>query len=184
MKVNLSDEEIIKQHVQSSTASCYESLYRRYQKKVYRQCLAITKSPEQAQDFTHDVFIRVFASLDGFQGRSSFATWLTSVVYYYCLDQLKRAKRLATIALDEEIDYYTGSDDSEKTDYQLQQLSNVLSAIRPKDALMLKLKYEEGLPVSQIGMQLNLKESAVKMRLKRSRNRVRELCQTPLYCLY
>lgn len=145
----------------------------------------MTKNPEQAQDFTHDVFIRVFVSLDGFQGRSSFATWLTSVVYYYCLDQLKRAKRLATIALDEGIDYYyTGMDDSEKTDYQLQQLSNVLRAIRPKDALMLKLKYEDGLPVSQISLQLNLKESAVKMRLKRSRNKVRELCRTPLYCMY
>ncbi|MCX6214546.1 hypothetical protein [Spirosoma sp.] len=69
---------------------------------------------------------------------------------------------MATVALDEHIDYYyTSTDDSEKIDYQLQQLSSVLNAIKPKDALMLKLKYEDGLLVSQIGSQLNLKESAV-----------------------
>ncbi|MCX6214547.1 sigma factor [Spirosoma sp.] len=68
MKLNLSDEELLNQCVQSGVTNCYESLYKRYQKKVYKQCLAITKNPEQAQDFIHDIFIRVFAGLNGFQG--------------------------------------------------------------------------------------------------------------------
>ena len=48
--------------------------------------------------------------------------------------------------------------------------------LAPQEALILRLKYQEGLDVQQIGDKLHLKNSAVKMRLKRARDRVRHLC--------
>ncbi len=177
MNLNLSDEEMIRQYLHSNSTDCFENIYNRYVQKVYKQCFSITKDSEQAQDFTHDIFIRIFSCLDSFQGRSTFSTWLYTVSYNYCLDQLKIAKRLITIYLSDDIDYqYTTTDEAEKTEYYLQRLSHVMKTITPQEAMMLKLKYQDGLPVSQIGQQLNLKESAVKMRLKRSRNKVRQLC--------
>lgn len=172
---------MIRQHRASTFTSCFENLYNRYAGKVYKQCFSLTKDATQAQDFTHDVFFRTFANLDQFQGRSSFSTWLYSISYNYCLDQLKRAKRLATTYLNDDIDYYcTSTEESEKVDYHLYQLSRAMSSISPMEATVLRLKYQDGLPLSQIGLQLNLKESAVKMRLKRSRTKVRQLCQTAI----
>ncbi len=182
MNLNLSDEEIIRQYLHSNFTGCFENLYNRYVQKVYKQCFSITKNSAQAQDFTHDIFIRIFSRLDSFQGRSTFSTWLYTISYNYCLDQLKRAKRLTTTYLSDEAEYYyTTTDDAEKTESHLQQLSHVMKTIAPQEAMMLKLKYQDGLPVSQIGQQLNLKESAVKMRLKRSRNKVRQLCGVPMF---
>lgn len=177
MNPNVSDEEMIRQYLMSNNTDCFESLYNRYVGKVYKQCYSITKDSDQAQDFTHDIFIRVFSKLDSFQGRSSFSTWLYSVSYNYCLDQIKRAKRLITTHLSDELDYYCNStDEAEKVDSSLLQLSQVMKKISPQDATVLKMKYQDDLPLSQISLELNLKESAVKMRLKRSRTKVRQLC--------
>ncbi len=182
MNLKVSDEEMIRQYLSSNSTVCFESLYNRYVGKVYKQCFSITKDSEQAQDFTHDIFIRIFARLDSFQGRSTFSTWLYSVSYNYCLDQIKRAKRLTTTQLTDDIDFCaTSTDDAEKVDYELQRLSAVMQKISPQEATVLKMKYQDDMPVSQIGQQLNLKESAVKMRLKRSRNKVRQLCGAAMF---
>ncbi|WP_460934238.1 RNA polymerase sigma factor [Spirosoma humi] len=179
MNPSLSDEEMIRQHLNATFSGCFENLYNRNVGKVYQQCFSMTKDPAKAQDFTHDIFIRIFAHLDQFQGRSSFSTWLYSISYNYCLDQLKRANRLAITYLSDDMDYpCTSTEEAEKVDYALYQLAQVMKRIPPQEATVLRLKYQDGLPLSQIGLQLNLKESAVKMRLKRSRTKVKQLYRT------
>ena len=80
-------------------------------------------------------------------------------------------------ALTPETDFYAvTTDEGEQLDYSLHHLSQVMKSIAPQEAMLLKLKYQDGLAVRQIAQQLNLKDSAVKMRLKRSRNKVRQLC--------
>lgn len=177
MKVNLKDEEVIRQYFSTSPNDCFETLYNRYVGKVYSRCLSMTKDTDKAQDFTHDIFIRMFARLDRFEERSSFSTWLYSISYNYCIDQIRVAKRLPVTALDEDIDCsLPATDDAERTEYDLQQLAQAMSTLTPQEAQLLRLKYQEGLDVQQIAAKLNLKNSAVKMRLKRARDRVRGLC--------
>ena len=177
MKHKLTDEELIRQQFPNSPATCFETLYNRYVGKVYNRCFSFTKDSEKAHDFTHDIFIRMFSCLDRFQERSTFSTWLYAISFNYCMDQMKQAKRLPMIALNPEVDYYAvTTDEGEQLDYSLHHLSQVMNAISPQEAMLLKLKYQDGLAVRQIAQQLNLKDSAVKMRLKRSRNKVRQLC--------
>lgn len=175
MKPTLNDEEVIRQYFSTRPNDCFETLYNRYVRKVYNRCYSLTKDSEKAQDFTHDIFIRMFASLGRFQERSTFSTWLYSISYNYCMDQIRASNRMSTTSLDEDVDQYTHAEDSESTEDSLQQLTKALSAIAPQEALILKLKYQDGLDVRQIATQLNLNDSAVKMRLKRSRDKVRLL---------
>lgn len=176
MKPNLSDEELIRQYLHSSPNACFETLYNRYVSKIYKRCFSLTKDSEKAQDFTHDIFIRMFSRLDRFQERSTFSTWLHAISHNYCMDQLRLAKRLPTTSLENETDEYGCiSDDAESIEYSLQNLSLAMKGISPQEATLLKLKYQDGLQIHQIATQLNLKDSAVKMRLKRSRNKVKLL---------
>ncbi|AQG81595.1 RNA polymerase sigma factor [Spirosoma montaniterrae] len=183
MKLTLNDEEVIRQYLTTRPNDCFETLYNRYVQKVYKRCYSITKDSEKAQDFTHDIFIRMFSRLDRFQERSTFSTWLYSISYNYCMDQLKLTKRNPTVTLEEELDHEpsTASDESETMEYGLQQLARAMNALAPQEAMILRLKYEEGLDVQQIAAKLNLKDSAVKMRLKRSRDKVRQLCGPSLW---
>ena len=177
MKVNLNDEEVIRQYLNTSPNDCFETLYNRYVGKVYNRCLSITKDSEKAHDFTHDIFIRMFARLDRFEERSTFSTWLYSISYNYCIDQIRVSKRLETTALADNIDCQSPTNAAaERMEHSLQQLKNAMNTIAPQEAQILRLKYQEGLDVQQIADKLNLRSSAVKMRLKRARDRVRTLC--------
>jgi RNA polymerase sigma factor (sigma-70 family) len=175
MKTLLNDEDLIRQHFNTNPNGCFEVLYNRYVSKVYRRCLSITKDAEKAQDYTQDIFIRTFEKLDRFQEKSSFSTWLYSISFNYCMDQIKVTKRLPVSSLDEqEANQFADIQEKEPLEERLQLLSQALQKLAPKEADLLRMKYQQGLPVQQIAKQLGLNESALKMRLKRSREKAHQ----------
>lgn len=175
MKAHLNDEEVIRQYLTTRPNDCFETLYNRYVRKVYNRCYSITKDSEKAQDFTHDIFIRMFARLDRFQERSTFSTWLYSISYNYCMDQIRASNRLSTTSMEEESEYnHANCDEAEEAEQRLYQLNQAMKALAPQEATILRMKYQDGLDVRQIAAELNLNDSAVKMRLKRSRDKVRQ----------
>jgi RNA polymerase sigma-70 factor, ECF subfamily len=54
----------------------FEDLYRQNVGRVYGLCLRMTGHPESAEDLTQDTFVNAWRSLQGYEGRSSFSTWL------------------------------------------------------------------------------------------------------------
>lgn len=54
----------------------FEDLYRSHVGRVYGLCLRMTGQPETAEDLTQDTFVNAWRSLPGYEGRSSFSTWL------------------------------------------------------------------------------------------------------------
>ncbi|WP_460907968.1 RNA polymerase sigma factor [Spirosoma areae] len=178
MNTSLSDEEIIHQYLTKQPIRCFETLYNRYANKVYRHCLSMTKDPLKAEDFTHDIFLKVFNKLDAFQERSRFATWLYSIVYNYCSDQLRLAKRLNVIPINDVHGHSIADSNEEQAPEETWQLLNRILATRSaSEQAILRLKYEEDLSIQAIAQRCNLTESTVKMRLKRSRDRIYKLYQ-------
>ena len=176
MNASLTDEEMIRQFRSDQPAHCFEALYNRYVNKVYRRCLSMTKDPLKAEDFTHDIFLKVFNKLDAFQERSSFSTWLYSISFNYCSDQLRIAKRLNLTPLEEG----TGQDIADSTEAQLheetlQLVSQAMATLSASEQALLRMKYEDGLSIEQIAKEYAIKASAVKMRLKRSREKIHRL---------
>jgi RNA polymerase sigma-70 factor (ECF subfamily) len=92
------------------------------------------------------------------------------------MDQLRSANRNVTVSLTDQHEHtLTESGEHDAIDVQLQQLALVMNAITPEETRMLLLKYEEGLDIKTIAQQLSLNDSAVKMRLKRTRDKIRRL---------
>ena len=160
----------------------FETLYKRYVAKVYQRCLQLTKDSAKAEDYTHDIFLRVYGNLNNFKEKSTFSTWLYSISYNYCIDQIRSANRSPLVSLENDQDYnITDSADQENRECRFQQLDKAMQAISKEEALMLRMKYEDGLDIKEIAGQLNLKISAVKMRPKRSRDKIRQLYSDQLY---
>jgi RNA polymerase sigma-70 factor (ECF subfamily) len=57
-------------------AGAFEALYREHVGRVYGLCLRMTGHPQSAEDLTQDTFVSAWRSLPGYEGRSSFSTWL------------------------------------------------------------------------------------------------------------
>ena len=177
MNINFTDEEMIRHYLPNQPNQCFETLYNRYVKKIYRRCLSMTQDAEKAQDFTQDIFLKVFNKLEDFQQRSSFSTWLYSIAYNYCADQLRLAKRLQTTSLDEHEEWAVAdSHESQLHEETLHLVKLAMDTLSINERALLRLKYEDGMSIDEIAQLYSLKPSAVKMRLKRSREKVQQLC--------
>lgn len=173
---SLTDEEIIHQLLPNQPNECFESLYNRYVTKVYRRCLSMTKDSEAAQDFTHDIFVKVFDKLGSFKQQSSFSTWLYSVSYNYCADQLRLGKRLPYSTLDTTYEQNIRESDENCLQEEVLQLVNkAMHYLSVDERHLLKLKYEDQLSIDDMAQIYLISPSAVKMRLKRSRDKLREI---------
>jgi RNA polymerase sigma factor (sigma-70 family) len=175
----LTDEEIVERVLKHGEQSLLEVLYDRYSAKVYHKCLALVKDRELAKDCAHDIMVKIFLNLVKFEGRSAFSLWVHSITYNFCIDLLKKQKRLAFNTLEDQ-NVQDISDDQfeveskEILNLQLDQLARVFSTLDPEDRLLLMMRYQDDMPVKKIAETLQISESATKMRLKRSRDHLAE----------
>ncbi len=160
----------------------FEELYTNYVGKVYSKCLTMTKDSIAAHDYTQDIFLKVWAKLDTFKNRSAASTWLYSIAHNYCLDRIRLEKRFQSENLTQIVaDNLAETDPLESTEAQLHNLEIVLSRLPAEEVYFLRLRYEQNLSIKELATRYQLTESAVKMRLKRTRDKVRDLFDTAVY---
>ena len=136
----------------------------------------MTKDSEAAQDFTQDIFLKVYDKFDTFQNRSTFSTWLYSVSHNYCLDQIRHGKRVNLESLTDDVATELAEQDHSASDeLRFQALESMVNCLPAQEVTFLRLKHEQGLSIKEISALYNLKECAVKMRLKRSRDKLNKL---------
>lgn len=172
---NLTDEELVRLYIETQRNSYFEALYTRYCDKVYRKCLTFTKNTGRAEDFTHDIFIRVVTKLSGFREQAKFSTWLYSVTYNYCMDQMRspRQKEVYSDDVYETLSTYADDDDAEIVEMEAQRLNRALDYLTPDERGILMMKYQDDISIRDIADNQKLTESAVKMRLMRAKDKLR-----------
>ena len=175
----LSDEALVEE-ILAGQQTYLAALYDRYSNKVYYKCLSVVKEPAVAKDLSHDIFVKILANLRQFRGRSKLSFWIYAVTYNHCMEYLRKRKRLFTEPVDERAEVLADESDAELADKQLHdlrldQLARLLPQLREDEKLVLLMRYQDGMSVKQICQVLQLGQSAVKMRLKRGRDRLAKL---------
>ncbi|MDR7130858.1 RNA polymerase sigma-70 factor (ECF subfamily) [Algoriphagus sp. 4150] len=175
---SLSDEALVRLIVETRESSYYGILYDRYADKIYNRCLRFIPMKAEAQDLTHDLFIKLYYKLKSYEGRSSFSTWLYSFTYNFCLNHINRkhkVKQEKEQALHEQMEIEEKEiDDSEILALKAEKLKVALDLIDPNEKLILLMKYQDEFSVKEIAESLQLGESAVKMRINRAKKKVLE----------
>src|SRR5256886_15905959 len=77
-----------------------EELFRRYRLPAYRVAYRLLGNEADALDAVQEGFIKALTHLAGFQGRSSFKTWLLRVVSNAALDLGRQRGRRELVSLD------------------------------------------------------------------------------------
>lgn len=85
-----SDEELAAVLAAGDDEAACEELYGRYRRRVYLWCHGYTHDLDEAVDMSQEIFIKVFARIDAFAGRSRFSTWIYAIARNHCLGQLSR----------------------------------------------------------------------------------------------
>jgi len=183
LHVHLSDEELVKQIVVDNDPMLFGKLYDRYAKMVYNKCYGFAKSEDEAEDLTQDVFLRLFIKLRTFKGKSKFSTWLYSFTYNFCVNYVNRNKQLKIRDKSVQVENSEHKLTEEVPDESLYEmkadkLKKALEHISPEEKSILLLKYQDGASIKELVGLMDIGESAVKMRLKRAKERLLEIYNT------
>lgn len=154
-------------------------LYDRYAKTVFNKCLAFTKSKEEAQDLTHDIFVQLFVKLRTFKGTAKFSTWLYAFTYNFCVnyvtrDKYKKNEKISDFDDGLILDEVEDQSEAILMEIKFDKLQTIMDKLDLDDKIILLMKYQDDFSIKDIQNALELNESAAKMRLKRAREKVIE----------
>lgn len=148
--------------------SC-EDLYEKYGKLLFRISYAILCSREDAEDAVQEVFYKYLVKQPIFRDADHEQAWFLRVASNQSKDMLRRRKIRTTVTL-EEIEEY------EIAPEQATILQDLFSLPETYKMVMI-LHYLEDLSVQDIARSQGLSVSAVKMRLARGREMLKNITE-------
>jgi RNA polymerase sigma-70 factor (ECF subfamily) len=155
--------------------SAYNQLVHRYSAHVFRRSYRILRSRADAEDAAQDVFLAVYRSLPRFRFERPFSHWLSTITLNACRMILRRRaqEQRRRAAAKREGD---PAPTPPQSDPALRQVVHeLLDSLDPGTRIPLLMRFVEGYAYAEIAKELELSESAVKMRVSRGAKRLREL---------
>lgn len=153
----------------------FSKIYEEHGRQVYYVALRMLGDPVQAEDATHDVFVKVFRSLDRFRGESCIRTWLYRITMNHCQNMLKswQHRNIHSNAEDALWDTSVGPDESPLQLLETQELGariqKTLDALPWEYRKLLLLVADEELSYEQIARITEQSVDAVRGKLHRAR---------------
>ncbi|ADH97645.1 RNA polymerase sigma factor [Salisediminibacterium selenitireducens] len=87
------DEELVKDALKGDERA-FETLHARHADDVFRYVYMKVGNRQDAEELLQDVFVKMVRNLAGFSGKSTFRTWLFSIVRHTVIDYYRKKGRL------------------------------------------------------------------------------------------
>ncbi|MFQ6082420.1 MAG: RNA polymerase sigma factor [Candidatus Aminicenantia bacterium] len=158
---------------------CFGQIISHFQKQIFNLCLHLLGTPQDAEDATMEIFIKVYNSLPSFKTSYKFSTWIFKIAVNHLNDILRKRKR--------EEKYLFTEFSNRKNRAELRSPENVFFRkseerelkkalksipIKYQTALMLKYYYE--LSYQQISEIMDIPTNTVGSLIFRGKNELRE----------
>lgn len=166
------DDEQCVTRAQRGEGKAFSELVRRYQDRVYRFLLRLTRSQDDALDLTQDTFMRAYQSIERWRPDALFRTWLFRIARNVAFDRLRRDKRVEFVELDEDVeipDAAAGPDAVLETAQRYRLLESALERLPAEQREILLLREIEEMSYDEIAQVLDLNIGTVKSRIARAR---------------
>ena len=155
-------------------AARLERLVAQYQTSVLRMCWFCLYDKTQAEDAVQETFLKVWRGLDSFRGEAEEKTWIMRIAMHTCYDMNRSGwfrvfnRRVTPDMLPEAAAPFQEEDDA---------LTCAVAALPMKLREVILLHYYQGMKVNDIASALGISQSSVSGRLKRGRERLREMLE-------
>lgn len=187
------DTELI-ERIGKGDNEALELLVSRYEGLVYNLAYRMLGNRDDAEDVLQDTFFNVIRSIDKFQSRSSFSTWLYRVATNAALTKLRKRSRRdksETEFLDEAnsvqklahaghklTDWSESPSDRLLNSEARKKMDEAIDELPEMYRVVFVLRDVEGLPAAEVAEVLGLSVAAVKSRLHRARLYLRNRLST------
>jgi RNA polymerase sigma-70 factor (ECF subfamily) len=173
----LRDEELVAL-CQRGQRDCFDVLVHRYMEKAFHIAFNFTRDTEIAKDLSQDAFVRAYANLKQFDGRSSFYTWFYRIVVNLCLDHARRQRRVGWESLDQmseesgeqaEFADSTFAPDQHAIAGETQRrVDQTLETMPKKQRTAFLLRNHQGLSIADVAKVMKTTEGTVRVYLHRA----------------
>jgi RNA polymerase sigma-70 factor, ECF subfamily len=170
------DKELVRA-CQRGDMQAFETLVSRYQKKVYWIAYNFVGDAEDAMDLAQEAFIRVYRSLNRFDQKYNFYTWLYRIVVNLSIDLLRKRKKHDAVSLedfpvDPEVEM---SPARPIANAELkEQIEKVLNALPAKYKAVIVLRDVQELPCEEIAKIIGCTNATTRWRLHKAREMFKE----------
>lgn len=152
----------------------FELIIRRHNQRLYRMGMAVLNNEQEVEDAMQTAYINAYMSLEKFQNRAAFSTWLTKIMLNQCLEQKRKNQfiELSEYPHKEEIMEEPANDLANKELGKI--LERSIAALPEKYRLVFVLREIEQLSIRETSETLSIEEANVKVRLNRAKTMLRQ----------
>ncbi len=168
-------DNLLVSRILTGDKASFRILVERYQNLVFTIAFRITNKREEAEEVAQDVFMKVYNSLGNFKGDSKFSSWLYRIAHNTALTKI-RGRKEEFKQIDTTTDFYSGAavlNEAEQS-FTKEDLNKAINMLDPEEATIITLFYLSEQSLDEIAQILNIEANAAKVRLFRSRNKLRE----------
>jgi RNA polymerase sigma-70 factor (ECF subfamily) len=159
----------------------FEALANEHKDAVYRQMIRVCGNREDAEDVLVEALLKAYRHLDQLRDSVAFRSWLAQIARRVCW-QLKERESLLPLlqlsALEEEGKQISGGDLPMETQLASRQMADLLAAavasLPPSYRSVYQLRDVEELPGREVARKLGISLAAMKSRLHRARELLRQ----------
>ena len=166
-------------------AHAFETVMRRYNRRLYRLARATLRDDGEAEDALQDAYLQAYRSMHQFRGDAALPTWLSRLVLNACFARLRRnqrrAARVPTLAPGTPLDLDTMIDDHSEGPAEAalraelrELLERRIDALPEEFRTVFMLRSVEEMSVEETAQCLGIPEATVRSRHFRARTLLRE----------
>jgi len=174
------EQELI-ERILNGEKKLYEIIVRRYNPYLYKVGRSYNYNHDDTQDIMQDTYIDTYKSLQQFEGRSNFKTWIIRIMMNNCYKKKEKSSYKNEFS-EEQINekatpMFTNAPlDANKTIHTRELgsiIETALESIPETYRIVFSLREINGLSVAETAELLNLSETNIKVRLSRAKEMLR-----------
>ncbi len=171
---DLTDEQIV-DAVLAGDTDAFAVLVSRYTARYARFAVRMLGNREDGEEALQDAFVRAYRSLDKRDRNSSFGPWFHSILLNQCrTTATRRANRLRLVVHDE-VALERAVADQAAVPGEGSEIETAIGKLDPSQREVFLMKYVEDMSYDEIAEVTGVGVSALKMRVKRAADRLREM---------
>ncbi len=157
-------------------------IYKRRADVVYRRCLTMLGSEQDAMDAVQEIFIKVLKNRLKFRGDSDPTTWIYRITTNHVLNVIRSSKRRRETSMeanDEAISLHLNAQGLEGAMISRQTLNTLLASLDYRSQAIVFLHFIEGLEQGSVASVMGISRRAVVKRLKKVRALLEKILELP-----